>query len=77
MKKKIIGMFVIIILAMLIFMPKSKAAKELDEIQDYTITIDMKEDGTMDMKYHILYNSRIHLLAILVARGITNKPSGK
>ena len=53
MKKKIIGMFVIIILSMLIFIPKSKATNELDEIQDYTITIDMKEDGTMDMKYHI------------------------
>lgn len=53
MKKKIIGLFVIMLFCMLIFMPKAKAAKTLDEIQDYTITIDMNEDGTMNMKYHI------------------------
>lgn len=34
-------------------MPNTKAAKELDEIEDYTIKIDMNEDGTMNMHYHI------------------------
>lgn len=32
---------------------KAMAAEPLDEIQDYTIQIDMREDGTMDIKYHI------------------------
>lgn len=53
MKKKVLWGFVFAILFLLVWMPNAKAAKELDEIQDYTITIDMKEDGTMDMKYHI------------------------
>lgn len=46
-------MFFIVILFILVLIPNANAAKELDEIQDYTITIDMREDGTMDMKYHI------------------------
>ena len=29
------------------------AAAPLDEIQDYTIQVDMRTDGTMDIKYHI------------------------
>lgn len=53
MKKKIIGLFVIMLFCIVMFMPKAKAAKTLDEIQDYTITIDMNENGTMNMKYHI------------------------
>lgn len=29
------------------------AAAPLDEIQDYTITVNMRPDGTMDIRYHI------------------------
>ena len=53
MQKKIIEVFMILILIFLIFPINSKAAKDLDEIEDYTITIDMKKDGSMDMKYHV------------------------
>lgn len=32
---------------------KASAAGPLDEIQDYTITVHMRSDGTMDIRYHI------------------------
>lgn len=53
MKKKILGLFFIIIsIVFILFIPKASAA-DLDEIQNYTITVDMKQDGSMDLKYHI------------------------
>ena len=46
-----------IILALLFvfsFVPVSvNAAAPLDEIQDYTIKVHMRPDGTMDIRYHI------------------------
>lgn len=32
---------------------KVQAAEPLDEIQEYNIQVDMRNDGTMDIKYHI------------------------
>ena len=32
---------------------QASAAAPLDEIQDYTIQVDMRTDGTLDIKYHI------------------------
>ena len=43
--------FLTIIIAFL-FIPNLKA-KALDEIQNYTIKVDPRQDGTLDMKYHI------------------------
>lgn len=34
-------------------LPANAASTPLDEIQDYTITVNMRPDGTMDIKYHI------------------------
>ncbi len=31
----------------------TKAAEALDEIKSYVITVDMRQDGTMDIKYHL------------------------
>ena len=48
--------FVVVILILLfVLVPLKVFAVEnpLDEIQDYTIQIDMRNDGTMDIKYHI------------------------
>jgi len=32
---------------------EARAVEPLDEIQEYTICVDMRNDGTMDIKYHI------------------------
>lgn len=45
---------VMLLLIALIFPIKSFAVENpLDEIQEYTIQVDMRNDGTMDIKYHL------------------------
>lgn len=36
-----------------IALPSNAASTPLDEIQDYTITVNMRPDGTMDIRYHV------------------------
>lgn len=52
MKKKLLISF-ILVFAFLLGISISSYAKELDEIQDYEIKVDLREDGTLDMVYHI------------------------
>ena len=54
--KKYRAIFLAVVIAMLFLVLPVRALaveKPLDEIQDYTIQIDMRNDGTMDIKYHI------------------------
>ena len=39
----------------IVAIPVSATSKPLDEIQDYTITVNMRPDGTMDIRYHIVW----------------------
>lgn len=50
--KKLISIFIIAIMLVTFWVPVN-AATPLDEIQDYTITVNMRPDGTMDIKYHV------------------------
>ena len=52
---KNILIFTILMLCLItsIALPTSAASKPLDEIQDYTITVHMRPDGTMDIRYHV------------------------
>lgn len=52
MKKKLLISF-ILVFAFFLGISISSYAKELDEIQDYEIKVDVREDGTLDMVYHI------------------------
>ena len=52
MKKKLLISF-ILVFAFFLGISISSYAKELDEIQDYEIKVDLREDGTLDMVYHI------------------------
>lgn len=52
MKKRLLISF-ILVFAFLLGISISSYAKELDEIQDYEIKVDLREDGTLDMVYHI------------------------
>ena len=55
--KKIISSVLVLALVcacvLLMFPVEVQAIEPLDEIQDYTICVDMRNDGTMDIKYHI------------------------
>ena len=42
-----------ITLAIVILLPMHIHAKDLDEIQVYSIHVDVNEDATLDMYYHI------------------------
>lgn len=43
-----------LVLAFLLLFPVSaQASSPLDEIEDYTLTVNMRPDGTMDIRYHI------------------------
>lgn len=44
---------VFVLFLCLSFTQKVSAKAPLDEIQDYTITINMRPDGTMDIRYHV------------------------
>jgi hypothetical protein len=52
--KKIFGFIAaLFLLALVIPVTAARAAGPLDEIKNYTITIDPRSDGTLDIKYHI------------------------
>lgn len=51
-KIKVILMVILFFLVVLIF-PKSCEAKDLDEIVNYITTVSPRDDGTLDIKYHI------------------------
>ncbi len=55
MKAKTMVTRIIIVLAVIFtLLPITVYAKEpLDEIQDYTVTVDLRPDGTADIKYHL------------------------
>ena len=54
MSKKIKGLFIIILFFLVIFIfPKICEAADLDEIINYTTTVSPRDDGTLDIKYHI------------------------
>ena len=54
MSKKIKGLFIIILFFLVIFIiPKTCEAVDLDEIINYTTTVSPRDDGTLDIKYHI------------------------
>ena len=53
-KTRIIAMVCMMIALFISFTPLTvMAAQPLDEILDYTIQVDMRNDGTMDIAYHI------------------------
>lgn len=85
MKRKIMGILLVFIFALLALSTSSDATNyknqydktmiPLDEIEDYTITIDMNKDGSMDIKYHIewkVLNSTIEGPLEWVQIGIPN-----
>ena len=55
MKMKHITRIALVALLLLLMLPAlpAKAADPLDEIKTYVITVDMRQDGTMDIKYHL------------------------
>ena len=53
MKKVFICMIVLVCFITITLLPVNAATTPLDEIQDYTITVNMRPDGTMDIKYRI------------------------
>lgn len=54
---KIFISFIIALVCLItvVALPVIAASKPLDEIQDYTITVNMRPDGTMDIRYHIVW----------------------
>lgn len=50
--RKIAFIFVIVFVASVLF-SLTASASPLDEILNYTITVDVRKDGTLDIKYHI------------------------
>ena len=53
-KNKKCLIFIIILALILLMIPINVVAKEpLDEIQNYELQIDMRNDGTMDIRYHL------------------------
>ena len=56
MNKRIFGFAVaIFLLTSLLTCPVVKAAKPLDHIHDYEVTVDMRKDGSCDISYHIVW----------------------
>ena len=45
--------FFSLFLLTIVFLPVSALAKDLDEIQNYGVSVQMREDGTMDLTYHL------------------------
>lgn len=52
MKKLLSAVTVFVLLALLIPTTRAQASGPLDEIKNYTITVDPRQDGTLDMTYH-------------------------
>ena len=53
LKRVFICMIALVCFVTVPLFPANAAATPLDEIQDYTITVNMRPDGTMDIKYHV------------------------
>ena len=53
MMKKKIGFFVAALFMLFVMLPVAVSAKATDEILDYEITIDVNEDATLNINYHI------------------------
>lgn len=51
--KRIVSTFLVILMICLSLSINVSAAEPLDEIQDYTIKVHMRPDGTMDIRYRI------------------------
>ena len=45
--------YLALILAVLCLLPVSAFAKDLDEIQNYGVSVQLREDGTADLTYHV------------------------
>lgn len=52
-KKFLICAMVLVCFITITLLPVRASTTPLDEIQDYTITVNMRPDGTMDIKYHV------------------------
>ena len=50
---KTFGRIALLLLALLLLLPASALAKDLDEIQNYGVSVQLREDGTMDLTYHL------------------------
>ena len=53
LEKIFIYTIVLVCFITIILLPVNAYTTPLDEIQDYTITVNMRPDGTMDIKYHV------------------------
>lgn len=53
LKKILICVMVLVCFITITLLPVNASTTPLDEIQDYTITVNMRPDGTMDIKYHV------------------------
>ena len=54
MRKSIkIWMFALLLAMVIPFLGAKAQAKDLDQIRDYEITVDVNKDGTLNMLYHI------------------------
>ena len=53
MKNKIISFLAVVLAAVFLFSGKVYASSPTDEITDYTILVNVNDDGTLDMHYHI------------------------
>ena len=45
--------YLALILVLLCLLPVSAFAKDLDEIQNYGVSVQLREDGTADLTYHV------------------------
>ena len=48
-------LFFLWLILVFVFLPLTALAAPLDEIQEYDITVDVRDDGTLDIKYHIVW----------------------
>jgi len=53
LKEFLICTMVLVCFVSTALLPVSAATNPLDEIQDYTITVNMRPDGTMDIRYYV------------------------
>ena len=53
LKKVLIFSIMLVCFITSTLLPVNASTTPLDEIQDYTITVNMRPDGTMDIKYHV------------------------
>ena len=47
--------YLALILVLLCLLPVSAFAKDLDEIQNYGVSVQLREDGTADLTYHVCW----------------------